>query len=514
MSSETTQRYSEVSKDDSSKLVADFVWNLSASGWGVLLALVATPYVVHRLGPESYGVYALLGVLLSYLAFTEIGLGRAVERHGAAALGKGETARLRAYFGAALTLQVVIGLVVALMIASAGRWALELFEISSEQRAPAETALKVIAFSFAINLLLGTAQAPLRAHRAFSTLNCISLVAQTVTTALTVGAAWWNPTVVSLVTALAVASAFRLLLVLLLSCRRVGLPKPMVDREILRDLLSFGGALSLSSILSPILAHAEKLLLSALVGTTTLTFYVVPFRVLSKFGLVSGSLARALFPLMSQMEGEGRQVSMWGTNVRATELLFWLLAPVFVGLGVTGDILLSLWMGAEFAARSAPVLPWLIGGMFINLLAWNAVGLIQARGRPVLVAGAYIIEAVLYLPLAWFLMQQHGIVGAAMAWAFRVTLDAGILWWIARKLFPDAQLRSPRSRPWALPVVALVLLLGLVLRTLVESGWLILLVGMLLAGGTFVVAWCGGLTPGERRLVRAKAYPSSLQGWN
>lgn len=491
------------SKESSHKLAADFLWNISASAWGIFLALLATPYVVHRLGPESYGIYALLGVLFSYLAFTEIGLGRAVERYGAAALGEDAPERLRAYFSAALTLQSIVAVTLSSTLVLAGAPLLDLFEIPPEQRGAAEAALSVVAVSFGINLLLGTAQAPLRAHRAFSTLNRISLVAQTVTTGLTVAAAWWRPTVVYLVGALAVASAFRLLLVLTVSCRRIGLPRPTLDRDTLGDLLGFGGALTLSSLLSPILAHAEKLLLGVLVGTAALTYYVVPFRVLSKLGLVSGALSRALFPWLSRLEGEGRRESMWTSSVRSTELLFWLLAPAFTGLWIAGDALLTLWMGAGFAARSAPVLPWLVTGMFVNLLAWNAVGLIQARGRPMLVTWAYVAEAVVYLPLAWWLMQRYGLTGAAVAWMVRMTLDAVLLWTLAARLGRGGPGGRPTSKAWALPATVLVVALGLTCRSAtVDLPWLRVACGTLAGLAVVAVAWTGGLLASERGAVR------------
>jgi len=422
----------------------NFLWNLSVGGWGVLLALFATPYVVHRLGPERYGIYALLGVLLTYLAFSELGLGRAVERHGAAALGAGQPQRLRAYFETALWLQAGLAVFLGALLATFGPLALEPFKIPEDRLAEATLAVRVIGLSFAVNLLLGTAQAPLRAHQAFATLGRIGLVCQTLTTGLLVGAVYLRPTVVAVVGALAIASVLRLLLTLAVSLRRLGGLRFRVDRTNLRDLVNFGGSLTASSLLSPILGHAEKLLLGAFVGASALTYYMVPFRVLSRFGLVAGALSRALFPRLSTLQGQGRRDSMWRGNVRATHLLAWVLLPPFAVLGIAGETLLALWMGPEFAAQAAPVLPFLILGAFVNLLAWNAVALIQAHGRPILVAKAYAVEAVVYLPVAWLLMSRLGLVGAAITWCFRALLDSVLLWGIAAALFRTVR-RGARS---------------------------------------------------------------------
>lgn len=486
----------------SERLATNFLWNLSVGGWGLVLALFATPYVVHRLGPERYGIYALLGVLLAYLAFSELGLGRAVERHGAKALGSDRPEELRAYFETALWLQCGVAVLLGALLALLGPLVLGLFEIPEDRLAEATLALRVIALGFAVNLLLGTAQAPLRAHQDFGTLGRIGLVSQTLLTGLLVGAVYLQPTVVAMAAALALGSIVRLLLTLAATLHKIGGLQVAFDRSSLRDLVSFGGSLTASSILSPVLSHAEKLLLGILVSASALTYYMVPFRALSHFGLVSGALSRALFPRLSTLEGEGRRVSMWQGNVRATSLLAWLLLPPFVVLALAGEPLLSLWMGAEFASQAASLLPFLIFGGFVNLLSWNAVALIQAHGRPILVAKAYALEAILYLPAAWFLMNRFGLLGAAIAWCFRVVLDAVLVWGIAAALFRSERRASAveRSIPTLLGGVALVVL-GSVIGPLIPGMSGRLSAAFLSAGLLAALGWLVVFSAEERQVA-------------
>lgn len=484
------------------RVAGNFLWNLSVGGWGLLLALFSTPYVVHRLGPESYGIYALLGVLLAYLAFSELGLGRAVERHGAKALGCGEPERLRTYFETALWLQCGVAVVLGTLLAIAGPLALGFFKIPEDHLADATLALRVIALGFAVNLLLGTAQAPLRAHQAFATLGRIGLVSQTLLTGLVVGAVTFRPTVVAVVSALALASVLRLVLTLAVTMQRIGGLRFTFDRSSLKDLLTFGGWLTASSVLSPVLGHAEKLLLGALVGASALTYYMVPFRALSHFGLVSGALSRALFPRLSTLEGQGRRASMWHNNVRATSLLGWILLPPFALLAISGQTLLTLWMGADFAAKAAPLLPLLLVGAFINLLAWNAVALIQAQGRPVLVTRAYALEACLYLPLAWLLMGRFGLLGAALAWCSRAVLDSVLLWGIAATQFrKDRREASHRGLIAAVAAGITVVASGPYIESLTPGIPGRLSLGFLAASVLLILGWTLVFTREERRVA-------------
>src|SRR5437660_3257855 len=73
-----------------SKVVRGSAWSVGGQGVTLLASLVATPFVIRLLGPEGYGVLALINVLIGYLAFTDLGMGTASTRFGADASGRGD----------------------------------------------------------------------------------------------------------------------------------------------------------------------------------------------------------------------------------------------------------------------------------------------------------------------------------------------------------------------------------------------------------------------------------------
>jgi O-antigen/teichoic acid export membrane protein len=75
----------------------------------------------------------------------------------------------------------------------------------------------------------------------------------------------------------------------------------------------------------------------------------------------------------------------------------------------------------------------LIIGVFIHSLARFIWYFIQAAGRPDLVARLHLAELPLYLAAAYFLIQQYGIDGAAVAWMLRASIDFILLLIISAK---------------------------------------------------------------------------------
>ena len=123
---------------------------------------------------------------------------------------------------------------------------------------------------------------------------------------------------------------------------------------------------------------------------------------------------------------------------------------------------LRLWLGAEFAQHSYRVLQWLAVGVFINSVAFVPLAFLQSVGRPDKTATLHLIELPLYLGLLWWLIGTRGIEGAAIAWTARVTVDALLMFWLARRFLPGdspMRLRTVLLPPMALLILVLAALL-------------------------------------------------------
>ncbi|MBE1551595.1 glycosyltransferase involved in cell wall biosynthesis/O-antigen/teichoic acid export membrane protein [Mycobacterium sp. OAS707] len=87
------------------------------AGYG--LNLIATPYVVSRLGLHDFGVWAMTGAIAQYAALFDLGASRAVNRYVALFHARGDAAADRAVVGicvsAALTLGAGFGVLAALL---------------------------------------------------------------------------------------------------------------------------------------------------------------------------------------------------------------------------------------------------------------------------------------------------------------------------------------------------------------------------------------------------------------
>lgn len=66
-------------------------------------------------------------------------------------------------------------------------------------------------------------------------------------------------------------------------------------------------------------------------------------------------------------------------------------------------------------------------GVLMNSLAHIPSSFIVAMSRPDINAKFHMLELAAHLPIAWLLINQFGVTGAAIAWTIRVTFDAALL---------------------------------------------------------------------------------------
>lgn len=72
-------------------------------------------------------------------------------------------------------------------------------------------------------------------------------------------------------------------------------------------------------------------------------------------------------------------------------------------------------------------------GVFVNALAYTPYTLLQSRGRADLTTKLQLVELPFYLITFYFLTIQFGILGAALTWTLRFTVDTIFFFYLAKR---------------------------------------------------------------------------------
>ena len=408
------------------RLARNALYNVLGQGLPLVVGLAALPITLRALGDARFGLLGLAWAILGYVGALDLGLGRATTKYVAEYLAAGDEARLRSVGTLAVASQTALGLLGGVLFALVAPVLVDdVLRVTPALRGEARAMMLALAVSVPFVVLGASLRAMLEAAQRFDLVNLI----RTPTSA----AVLLVPAVAASLGAKLPAIVLLLVGVRLVACvASAGAIRRAIPSfrwtlslrwETLRPLLGYGGWVSVSNVISPVLVYLERFLLAALAGVAAVAYYTVPSEVVLRLLIVPAGLAGALFPALS-VTGGGSIEHLLGRPLR---FLLLILAPIVTALVVCAGPLLSVWLGKDYAARSTTAFVILAIGVLINGLAHLPYAYLLGRGRPDLPAKFHLVELPLYAAAAWLLIRQAGVTGAALAWTLRVTVDGALL---------------------------------------------------------------------------------------
>ncbi len=436
----------------SHRIITGVIWNLFGQLWLFILAFFSTPFIIHTLKADLFGIYTLSGVMIGYLAFLDLGLSVASVKYVAQYVAEKDYKKVTNIFW---TLVIVYGLVgimaISIVFIIAPFAAVHLLKIPTVLIPMAIKVIKLSAPGFLIAILLSHLNGVLRAVGRFDILNKITIglgITQILVTVLLVYGAYSVPDIIilNLIVQIGGILVYWRYVSKLLPCLKTF----SFSLGELKNLFRYGKFAAISGTIAPILQNIEKMFLITLFPVAALTYYVVPFALIDKLSVIRSSVASVLFPTFSYLQGTNSDANkeLHGRSVRY--ILFLYSFPV-VFLILFGEDFLRVWVGSDFARNSGRILQVLAVAGFVNALGAVSLVALQGLGKPSLPAYFHIIETIIYIPLSYVLISRWGGYGAALGWLVRVTLDTFLLQLAVCRFFKEVWLswyRELFSQVW------------------------------------------------------------------
>jgi O-antigen/teichoic acid export membrane protein len=466
------------------------LYNLCGSLAPTFISLVTVPLFLRLIGDARYGVLAIVWLFLGYFGLFDPGLTKAAEFHIARLHQPGQEKERERVFWTAVVINLAFGLVGGVVLYLIARPIFHsFFKMPHDLRAEVIASLPWIAASLPVSIATGVLGGALQAREKFGLYSTIRIFNTAITQLAPLAVAYWHgPQLTWLIPTVLIARAVgavptMIALVRFLPLRGTG----GFDRSLLKGLFSYGGWITVTNVLGPILSTLDRLLIGSLLNADAVAFYTVPFNLVGRVSALPAALQNSIFPKLSRntKESSARLAS------EAVLALAAITTPVVaIGMGAL-PIFMRYWVGSDFARHSAQVGIILFIGIWVNGLAFIPYGHLQARGRPDIVAKFHAAEVLPFIGVLWLGLHYFGLVGAACAWTLRVTADA-ILLFMAGDPIPGWK----RLIPGCLIMIASAL----------ASPTSILSMKMLLECSVIALAitWSWTLSPAVRNMVRGR----------
>lgn len=403
----------------------------------MIIMFVAMPWIVRGLGDTSFAILSLVWSVVSYFTLWDWGIGRAVTKFVAERRAIGAERDIKEIVFVSFLVSSALGIIFSLLLlVFADRLSSVLFTVSGNYKLTVNFSLRLVAVFMPVMLLQGVLRGVLMGLDRFDLSNLVQVangllqwLGALILVLFHFGVLW----VISYVL------VSRLLTTIVLFEMTRNLTKwvalrGQLDIKLLRRVLAFGGWVMVSQVVSPILQYAERFVLSGLIATSIVTYYVVPYEATSKMLVLSVGLVSALYPAMSELHGVG------GINTEFKQLfsqseriLVFAFLPIGALLTAFAPDILGIWMGKSFAVKGAPTFEILSIAFVISSVAQLPYTVLQAVGRPDLTGRVHLIELPVHFVMTFLLVRAFGLIGAASATLFRILLDATLLYFYSSR---------------------------------------------------------------------------------
>jgi O-antigen/teichoic acid export membrane protein len=169
--------------------------------------------------------------------------------------------------------------------------------------------------------------------------------------------------------------------------------------------LGYGGWVTVSSLISPLLVSADQFLIGSLIGVAGVAHYAVPMNLVVRTQTFSAAPARTFLPRMSVLSRDGALE----LGARALQSVGYGYAAICAPAIVISPVFFRYWIRPDFALIAAPVAQILFIGAWINGLAFVSFTLIQGQGRPDMTGKLHFAEILPFLGILWLLTSTLGL---------------------------------------------------------------------------------------------------------
>ena len=398
------------------------VFNWLGRGCSLVIVFFLTPYLVHTLGDERYGLWSIVMTFAGYYALADMGLRgagtkyiaqfHAVDDHES--INKVVVTSLVVYAGMA---------VIMLAVVSGVAWFFPLvFDTGAQPVNEMRWIVLLTGFNFSFRLLGQIYGATLTALQRFDLSNGLSVTSQLTQAVAVVAALYFGHGLVGMAWAMLAVGATTNIARFVIANRLLhGVHYSManVDRETFKIVFRFGGVSFLNKLGNRTVGQLGPVIVGLIVGPAAVAYYAIAQSLASKsVEAVSSSIRTVVFPLASSLESQGRNEALVKVLTLGSKVLISFALSLTAIYIVMGRTIISVWIDAEHSAQSFPLLCILIVAFAVNMSSYTQLSILRGTGRLSVISICSAVNATLILLLGPLLTWQFGAIG--MAWTFLI----------------------------------------------------------------------------------------------
>lgn len=477
----------------------------------MLIGLFTARIVLKALGSDDYGVYGVVGGIVTMFTVVTASLSQAISRYITYELGKGDPSKLRRIFATSVVVQLIFCAVILVLTETLGLWWLNCrMDIPAGRLGAANWVLQCSMGVLMVNLLSVPFNATIIAHEKMGAFAYISILEAVLklSVALMLSICGSDKLILYAILMLAVAAIVRFAYGAYchrhFNESRGGL---VFDRKLVREMTSFAGWNCLGSGAYVINTQGVNQMVNVFFGVGANAARLVTSQVENIVKQFVSNFLTALNPQITKSYAAGDNAYCHELVCKGSKFSFLVMLFFTLPLMYEAPVLLDIWLDGNTPEQSSTFVRLMLLGLMADMVCNPLLTLIQATGNVKRYYIATSLTAILVFVVSWVAFAM----GAGAEFPYVAFAAVYLIVDLEKMFFARAQTAFPLwqfFREAVLPClfvsligISVTLPLWLAMPAGNGRSWTLVAVSVL---AVCLASWFIALTPGERDFFKKR----------
>lgn len=490
------------------QIKAGAVLNYVIIGLNILTGLLYTPYMLHCLGQNEYGLYSIVASVIAYLTLLDFGFGSAITRYAARTIATGKKDDEWRLYGMFISAYTLIGILVSAVGLILYFNIDKMFDrtMTGEEIEQAKIMMGLMVLNLAATFPLSVFGSIVNAYEKFvfqRVINISRIILSTFTLVLVLSIGYKAVAMVIIQTIFSIGS----LIANWLYCKyrlRIRIIFRNFNYILLKDILIFSWWNFVGAIVDRLYWNTGQFILGIYCGTVAVAIYSVAFTLFHLYLSMSTALNSVLLPritILATNKNNDKHIS--DLFIKTGRLQFCVLCLILCGFALFGKAFIQLWAGQDYEQSFFVALLFFVA-TFVPLIQNVGLSVIMARGKLKFRSMTYFVISIVTVLGEILVAQRYGVIGCAWAIAIAHVIGQWIIMNLYYKKCQNIEIGmfwknifQMTKAPFIVTSIAAVALYHL----LIDS-WLKLIIGIILFLCIYMpIFWISSMNGYEKSLV-------------
>jgi O-antigen/teichoic acid export membrane protein len=404
------------------KFTSQAVSNVGSSwaglGVNIIVGFLLSPFILHRLGDEAFGLWVLVFSVTDYYGLFDMGIRSSIVRYVSKFHATGEEEELAGIVNTTLFTYSMVALGLMLITLLGTPLVNSVFRIPAGYGAQAPWLFLIVGTSVALGFPLGVFGGILEGLQKLYWLNATTIVGTLLRAFLVVMALHRGYGLITLAVITAATPVVFGLVRAVVVFRVLPLPYGVrfIRRAAFRQVVSYGMFTMLVIIADRLRFRADAVIIATLLSSTAVTFFSIASKIVDYASEVVTNMAQIFTPMSSHFDARGEAEQLHKVLLLGNRASAFVMFPLSAGLIVMGKSLIEVWMGARYVSSYSVMLVLLIPTALLCAQA-SSTRVLYGIGRHRVMACFVLGESVINIALSVILVRHYGIMGDAIGTA-------------------------------------------------------------------------------------------------